>query len=397
MKIPAIAMFILFTSGLVDAQIDVSGQGSVAYVKSENGQSQYVFNAGNPTFAWRWDLFADMRINNSVTLFSNVRMLQDQVLHIDYFALNVADIGSSGVNAQLGLIDLPVGSLGTRRFPKDNPFFDLPLMNEHYTSLCASDYRLWVLVPEFAIHGDGVRLLDQGLYDLGVKLYGSFGIFDYAAALTNGMVSETSTYGPNGLNANGGFGKMFRLAVTPMTGLTIGGSYAAGPFMMDQSTDTNSSMYGEDARNYPQEIFTGDIDFSFDHVAFYGQAAYNVWKFSEDAGGESSGEWKGAIHSDLKAFAYSFEGRYAITPRLSFAARVGGLVFATVAESVYSHEGTVWYNGTWDHNVLRLESAFGYRLSREFLVKCVYEWNTTYDLSEDPKDNFFAIQTVVSF
>lgn len=117
------------------SQIDVSGEGSVGYLKSEQGFSQYVVDNGNPTFVWRWDLFADMRISDNVSLMSNFRMLQDEVFHIDYFALRVTDIGSTGVNAQMGLIDLPFGNLGNRRFPKENPFYDLPLMNEHLTSL----------------------------------------------------------------------------------------------------------------------------------------------------------------------------------------------------------------------------------------------------------------------
>lgn len=388
---------VMFCLSTAEAQLDLHGQGSVAYVKSENGYSQYVYNNGNPTFAWRWDLFADMRINENITLLSNVRMLQDQVVHIDYFALRINEIGSPSVNAQLGLVDLPFGNLGERRFPKQNPFFNLPLMNEHITSLCESDYRLWVLDPGFAIAGDGVRILDQGLYDLGMKVYGTIGILDYAVALTNGMISETGTYSPNGLNPNGGFGKMLRLALTPFSGLTIGGSYAAGPYMSDQSTDVNSSMYGEDPRDYPQQIIMGDVDVSFGYFTFYGQAAYNIWRFKGAKEGESWEDSHERVTEDLKAFAYSFEGRYALTPRLSVAARIGGIVFGSITDSVYSPSGPVLYSGTSDHNVVRLESAVGYRITRELLVKCVYQWNRTYGVAEDPRDNLFAVQTVVTF
>jgi hypothetical protein len=371
------------------AQVDVSGQGSVAYVKSDNGASQYVYNNGNATFSWRWDVFADMNVAENMTLSSNLRMLQDQVLHIDYFALRVTDIASSGINAQMGLIDLPFGNLGERRFPKQNPFFNLPLMNEHLTSLCASDYRLWVLVPQFAIHGDGVRLLDQGLYDLGIKIFGTLGMFDYAAALTNGMISETGTYAPNGLNAKKDFGKIFRLAATPMMGLTIGASYATGPFMDDQSADPHSAIFGSDPREYPQHIVMGDIDFSYEHFSLYGQAAYNVWKFEEENTPHS--------RPDLKAFAYSAEARYAVTPRLSVASRVGGIVFNTVTDSVPSLSGRVLYTGTWDRDVIRLEGALGYHMTRELLLKVMYQWNKTIGLKDDPVDNLFVVQTVVDF
>jgi hypothetical protein len=370
----------------------VSGEGSVGYVKSERGFSQYVIDDGNPTFVWRWDLFADMRISDNISLMSNFRMLQDEVFHIDYFALRVTDIGSTGVNAQMGLIDLPFGNLGNRRFPKENPFYDLPLMNEHLTSLCQSDYKLWVLEPQFAVTGDGVRLLDQGLYDLGVEAFGRFGMFDCAAALINGMISETGVYAPHGLNANNGFGGILRVAATPMTGLTIGVSYATGSFMEDQHNDTNSAIYREDPSEYPQHIVMGDVDFSMGYFTMYGQAGYNVWDFSN-----ADADNRKISHSDLKAFAYSVEATYAITPRLTLAARAGGLLFNTIDDSVPTFSGLVHYSGHWDRDEFRLETALNVHLSRELLLKVVYEWNRTYDVSQDPLDDVFILQSVVSF
>lgn len=379
--------------GLVEAQIDISGQGSVAFVKSENGYSQYVYDQGRPTFTWRWDLFADAILSDNVALLTNFRMLQDEQLHIDYFSLRVSDIASSGMNIQFGLIDLPIGNLGERRFPRENPFYDLPLMNEHITSLCSSDYKLWALVPQFAINGDGVRILDQGLYDLGLKVYGTFGIFDLTAALTNGMVSETGTYAAGGLNSNSGFGTLFRVAATPITGLTIGLSYGDGPFMKDQSADSTSAFYHDDPRDYPQHIFMGDLDFSYGYLSFYTQVGYNEWMLG--ASSEDRGKWQ--LRENLSAWAYSAEARYALTPRLSVAARAGGLFFSTVSDSLPTFSGPVFYSGTWDHNVLRVESALAYNLTRELLVKFVYQWNRTYGLPQDPHDNLLVIQSVVSF
>lgn len=379
-----IAILLCLMHSFVLAQIRISGQGSVAFVKSNDDSSQYVYNSGRATFAWRWDVFADAMITENISLMSNFRMLQDQILHIDFFAFRITDIGSSGVNLQLGLIDIPFGNLSERRFPMQNPFYNLPLMNEHYTSLCSSDYRVWVLAPIFAVKGDGVRLLDQGLYDLGFKIFGTVGIVEYAVALINGMVSATGTYAPQGLNPNNDFGKVFRLAVTPITGLTIGSSYAFGPFMKDQSADSNSAIFGDDPGEYPQHIFGGDIDFSFEHFSFFGQAAYNVWKFEDEP--------------DLKAFVYSTEARYGPTPRLSVAARIGGIVFNTITTQLPSFGARkIPFSGKWDHDVIRLEGALGYRLTREVLIKFVYQWNHTIDVKQDPVDNLLAVQTVLSF
>jgi hypothetical protein len=348
----------LVSSSLL-AQLQVSGQATAEFFKSENGYSQYVIDQGRATFAWRWDLFANAAISDQVAFLSNFRMLQDQIPHIDLMAIRVSDIASTGISVQAGQIDIPFGNLGERRFPEQNPFFGLPLMNEHITTLCVSDYKLWVLFPGFAISGDGVRLFDQGLYDLGVKAYGSVGIFDYQIAVINGMISSTGTYSPQGLNSSGGFGRVVRLAVTPATGLTIGVSFAYGPFMKDQSADSISAFYDAHSSDYPQQVIAGDLKFEREHLSFYGIAAFNTWNYRDG--------------QKLNSFCYSAEARYAVTPRTSVAVRAGGLQFNSINGVVTSYDfNPAPYSGKWDYDVLRLEAAVGYlcgeKSSREGLL-----------------------------
>jgi hypothetical protein len=365
-------------NGSLLAQLRISGQASAAFVASQSGVSQYVFNQGRSTFAWRLDLFSDAVLSDNAAFLSNFRILQDQVLHIDYLVLRLTDIASSGINAELGQISIPFGNLGERRFPWRNPFFSLPLMNEHRTSLSDHDYNLRAPDLARAASGDGVHLMDGALYDLGVQLYGDVGVFTYSAAIINGMISEGGTYGSAGLNTHHGFGKILRLAATPQTGLTIGVSYAFGPYMKD--------VYGKDPAHYPQRIVGSDVEFSTGYFSFYGQVAYNVWEY---------------YALNLKAFAYSVEGRYAITPRLSVACRSGGLLFnsitAQVRTDVEDSAALTPYSGKWDYDVFRLEGALLYRFARELLFKLTYQWNKTLDIPSDPADNVFALQAVMSF
>ncbi len=391
-----ILIVLMFCTSISRAQLRVEGQASTAFVKANEGPSQYSFDAGHGSFAWRLDLFSDAIVSEHITFLSNLRVIQDQIPHFDLFAIRVADVASSGVSIQAGEIDIPFGNLSENRFPKENPFFHLPLMNEHITSLCRSDYKLWTLNQEYQIGGDGVCLLDQGLYDVGVKAYGSYGIFDYSVALINGMISSTGTYSPNGLNPNGGYGKVFRGAITPMIGLTLGASYAVGPFMKDESelildSDTNpdtSAFFGIRPENYLQKIVGGDLTFSLEHFYFSGQIISNTWEYLDGV--------------NLKAFSYSAEARYAFTPRFSGAIRAGGISFNTVSgikelDADFQH---VLYSGKWDHDVFRLEGAVAYKLDRALLLKIGYEINRTdrtYDLPKDPVDNVMFAQTVLSF
>jgi hypothetical protein len=368
------------------AQVNISGQASAALLKTGAGPSQYVYNNGRETFTWRLDLFADALLSEHISLAGNFRMLQDEQPNIDLLALRIAEVASTPLSLEVGKIDIPFGNLGARRYPKTNPFLSLPLMREHLTSLRSSAYQLWTADSRYTSSGDGVRLLDQGLYDLGVKAYASAGIFDLYAALTNGTVSATSGYYKGGLNTHHGFGKTFRLAATPAMGLTVGASYAFGPFMNDV-TAYGGAYDAYDPLDHQQQTFGADLDFSYGYLSCYGELVHNIWNTGDLFG------------SDLTATGYSFEAAYILTPRLTVAARAGGLVFNTISTTLY--QGGYLpapYAGTWDRNVFRLEGAVGYRLSREVLVKIVYQWNKTMNnVPQDPHDDLFGIQTAASF
>jgi hypothetical protein len=85
-------------------------------------------------------------------------------------------------------------------------------------------------------------------------------------------------------------------------------------------------------------------------------------------------------------------------PRLSFAVRAGGIYFNRITADTYLPDySSASYTGKWDHDVTRIEFATGYRLSRETLLKMVYQRNILLNTSSDPSDDVIAIQTVVSF
>lgn len=380
-----LALMLLSAAGAV-GQIRITGQASADYVKSNPGPSQYVVNSGRGTFGWRLDLFGDAMIAENIYFFSNFRLSQDLIPHIDQLAIRLTDLLSTGVSAEVGEIDLPFGDLGNRRFPLTNPFIDLPLTHEHLTSLRSSDYYLFTYDSRYTEAGNGLRLIDQGLYDLGAKLYGGTGIFDVAIALSNGMISSSSAYAGGyssaGLNETGGLGKIVRLTVTPATGIVIGSSYASGAFIRQN----NYYLSDYDPQSMPQHIVEGDFDIGFGHWTMYGEAFYNTWELGE------------AIGADLKAFGYSVETQFVPVPRISFALRAGEILFNSVsADLAPAGYGPRHFEGKWDHDVLRLEAAAGYRLDRSALLKVVFQWNRTMDVAEDPADNVLAFQLVTGF
>jgi hypothetical protein len=363
----------------LNAQMNLGAQASAAFVKSGGGSSQYAYNGGRGTFTWRGDLFATVLASEHITFQSTLRLLPDQILHVDLFSVRFADVTPLHLSMEAGEIELPVGNLAERRFPMKNPFLDLPLINEHLTALRSSDYQLWPYDARYTSSGIGVRILDQGLYDRGAKLSGTIGILEYTLALINGTVSATSTYSAQGLSASNRLGKIVRLAGTPMIGLTVGVSYADGVL----STNQLSASY---TGTYPQHLVESDVEYSWGYFSLFGQAVYNQWGFQELYG------------NTLVVKGISVEGTYKLLPRMTIAARAGGMLFSTIeAELPGPNDSSVYYSGRWDHDVVRLEAALSYRLSRESLLKFVYEWNRTAGLSPDAVEQLVAVQTVISF
>jgi len=381
-----VSVQLILVTGGVTAQFNIAGQASAHLLKSQRAVSQYAVNDGRATFGWRFDLFVDAEISEHIFFLSNFRMTQDQEIHVDLFALRFTELAGPVLNAEVGEIDPPFGALGERRFPRSNPFFSLDLGREHYTTLCRSDYELWLFNNNHRAVGDGVRIIEGPLYDLGLKAFGRSGIVEYAVALTNGAPSSSGSYSPGGLNANRGFGKYFRFGLSPLTGLTAGFSYARGPFLPSGGNASYGATYagGYDPAHCFQEIFGIDLNYSVGHLEMYAEGFHNRWAFAEEFG------------TDLEATGYSAEIRYVPATRYSLAVRLGGLFFNRIHATVYGPLYLpVSYDGHWDRDVVRIEGAAGYRITRNALLKLMYQHTDTH--GADPPDDLSVVQIVVSF
>ena len=379
---PAIVTILIYCFAIINglyAQLDMYGQISPSYAQSSKGTSQVTFNEGRPTFLWRLDLFGDAYITDKITAYATVRSQQDQLLNIDYLAIRITDISPLGFNLQAGKFDMPFGNLYSRRFPADNFLYDLPLMYQYHT-VVMSNYIHPGASAMLQRRGEGgspglpssMPILDRGIYGTGVMVFGSVGIIDYFAALMNGTVGNTGSYG-NSLNVNNDLGKLFRITMTPLFGLTIGGSVSWGSYLSDSIEyyfPDNSSA--EDYRQFTGSI---DIEYTRGHFQFFSQALYNTWEYP-------------TITDDLHVFGYYAESKYTFRPRWFIAARVNQLLFSNI-----NVDGT---KQRWDHNVLRVEGGIGFAIDRNTLAKAVYKETTIYG-HERNSNSMFALQLVTSF
>jgi hypothetical protein len=352
------------------AQISFSGQTAAHFFQSAAIQSPRALNGGHPSFGWEADLFVDASVTDNILALATLRGSETRQIDFDYLAMRLIDLTPLPVNLQAGKFDLPFGNLADRRYPRRNNLFSLPLIYEYRTAL--PNYYLTEsdLVLNRA-RGRGMRLLDLGMYGVGAMVFGSEGILDYAFSLTSGTISSTSYQTPNVIN---GLSKVVRLAITPVAGLTIGGAYTWGAYLVDQYLP--SSLY-IDLSTYVQKAAEFDVEFSRGHFVFYGEGVYNVWPVPLVTRDE-----------DLTVFGYYLEGKYTIIPRLSVALRVSGLRFGNVLL------GSV--NQPWDDNVIEWEGGLGYFLDRDVVVKLVRRETRTQGASS-PKDHLTVLQIAVAY
>jgi hypothetical protein len=358
--------------GEATAQISLSGESAVGLVKTAPSQAQRSVNNGLAFFGWQTDLFFSATVTDNIGVLTDLHVSEDRDPAIDYLAIRIANILPFNLTLDAGKFDLPFGNLGERRFPRRNPLYGLPLMYEYRTALPNYYIRDADLLAWRGL-GYGMRLLDRGLYDLGIMVSGSAGIVDFAVAVTNGTVSSNS-YGIRNINSD--FGKLVRVAVTPFAGFTIGGGYSWGAYQK-QPDPGQSVLFAYDAGEYVQRAAEIDVSFAREHLVMSGQGVYSEFDVPFRT-----------YEDRLGVFGFTVEAKYTIMPRVYLAVRSGGLVFRDAR-----------LNGVeqpWDYNVSEWEGGGGYFLDRDVLVKIVRRETRVYGGSR-PKDNLTALQLVVAY
>jgi len=363
----------------LESQVDIYGQVAPAFTHSSDNSTQLTINDGRQTFLWRLDILADAYITDNVTAYFNLRSYQDEIINIDYIAVRVSDISPLGFNIQVGKFDMPFGNLYARRFPADNFLYDLPLIYQYHT-IVMSDYLFEDTQHMLSSRGQGgsdqlpssLPLLDRGIYGTGAMIFGSVGIVDYFAAIMNGTVSNTGSYG-NSLNVNNNLGKLFRVSVTPVQGLTIGSAFSWGSYLSENISPY--ALEGKSVEDFRQYTGSIDLEYSRGHLQFFSQAIYNSWDHPNAA-------------ERLNTFGYYAESKYTLRPRWSVAVRLNQLLFSRIDVNGEEHK--------WDYDVLQIESGISYSIDRNTIFKVIFKETIIYD-NERITNPMITLQMVARF
>jgi hypothetical protein len=265
---------------------------------------------------------------------------------------------------QVGRIPPTFGAFGRRAYSTDNPLIGYPLAYQYLTSLrpdaipaTVDDLlrmraRGWrasypIGAPQAA---PGLPLVSAFRWDTGVQARWREGILELSAGVTTGTLSDPQVSDNND-------GKQFsgRVALSPATGLVVGGSAARGEWLDSSVMD----LLPAGAPSYSQKALGADIEYSRDYWLLRGELIWSRWRMPFAAE---------ASDADLDALGMWIEGRYRLTPRLFVAARLDHLGFSEIAAA----------NGmrvTWDAPVTRVETSVGYYIQRNLVARAAIQFN----------------------
>lgn len=377
----------------VDGRVTVSGDASVAFSTSDH---ETYFNYGDYQHDGmrliRLGLAATLRAGPRVTAVADLRAEGGtadggwQGYPVKLYA-SVRPFASSSLSVAAGIVQPAFGAFMQRRYGADNLLIGYPLAYQYTTGVRADALpasvdevlsnraRGWE--PDYAgavTYGmSGVPLVNPNGWRPGVSASAHGRTIAVSVAVTKGGLAL-----PGRADGRSGWETTGRVEFRPTPGLALGVSGAHGSFIDERlaplvaralaNRDPRESALGVDAE-YSEGYWLVRVE------AVFTRRTYPVFSAPY-------------LSDPLTAVGIDGEVRYKIRPGLYAAARVGRLSFGTVEGS----RGPA----TWDADVTRLETGLGYFLSRNVLVKAVYQYNRR-DSTESPSLGLVAAQAVVRF
>jgi hypothetical protein len=353
-----------FTFG--GGRVVVSADVAISIAPEDDGFFNYSDYEQTTLRQFRVGMSAQVRISERLSFLGEVRAENFEYVTPFAFYARIRPLPARRLDIQIGRIPPTFGSFARRAYSRDNPLIGYPLAYQYLTSLRADSVaadtedliamkgRGWLSSFPVGnpIPDHGVPLVSAFSWDTGVQVSHAWDHVTAAIALTNGTPSN-----PRLADDNSGKQLAARVAVTPLFGLTIGGSYARGEFL---DRDVSMQLPEQSANNSHDQLAAGfDVEYSREHWLARAEAVFSEWRMPTPI--------TAADPLSLRARALMLEGRYAVAPGWYLAARADRLGFNEVATDAGPQ--------TWEAPVRRLEVGVGYYVRRNVIVRTSLQFN----------------------
>jgi hypothetical protein len=320
----------------------------------------------NPLRRVSFTLSASLAVARPAALLVEGRMDNLKTPRVYALYLRLKPWAARELDVQIGLIPPVFGAFGRRAYGAGNPLIGFPLAYQYLTVLRpdavpqsadgllrARGFGWLVSYPVGNPYpGPGLPIMDGQRWDAGAEVRVGGGPVQFAAAVTQGSLSH-----PRVEDNNGGKQISSRLQATPLTGLVLGLSAAAGQYL---DRDLDSALPKDQrARVRRQRALGFDLEYSRGHGVV---RAEGIWSaFDVPALGAP------VIDDPLAALGLSFEASYRLAPGFDLATRFDRLTFGEIQGSAA--------RDSWDAPVTRIEGGLSYALRRGLRLEVAYQRN----------------------
>ena len=377
-------IFVLVTVALsfvpsLRAEIKFSALTTIGYTGLDRQSTiNTMFRGDDPFNPVRITMFAESWINPRLGVF--LEFLWDQGKSMSgsdtkprvngAYAVAKVTTRSDALVLKLGMIPSPFGAWAPRTYADRNPLVGLPLMYHYRTPISGSALATGPagVIERKENYDYGLPLIYDACWDNGIEALGFSpgGKFEYHLAVTKSAISNPRAY------LNDGAQVIARVGFRPVIGLKFGISAAAGSYLGQGATGVPE---GEKLRSVNQKALAADLAYSVAHTEIFAEIMRNLWENPN-------------LEDDQGVTAGYLELRQTLFPGFYLAGRFDRLVY----DRLSGPEGPFH----WGYDITRLESGGGYYVTKDALVKAVWQHND-YAVEDDENVDLLSVQLVLTF
>lgn len=355
------------------AQVNVGGQLDIVMKNSgSEDHTNLTFRNFSNFHTSRARLFFDAAPAENVELFTQI-LVDDNTFQLYGAYLRLNAIGGSPLNAQMGIIPLPVGSWGPRTYADVNPLIGTPLAYNLHSTLVPGGDPIRTVDELLASRDSRSHLGLPPIYDAcwntGLEIYGRSGKLNYSVGFLSGSVSKPTVEQTKDAPQ---VTTHLTYEITPR--LTFGGSAFYGPYLMEGAYN-DTLPEGAKFNDFINAGVGYELHLTGRYVEFYSEAFYAYWEHP--------------YLPKLEVYSGYVEGKYKFTPGWFVAGRYGFYEPGKLTDSGGAEQN-------WDYPVRRIEAGIGYHPNRATVMKFVIQHND-FDFTDALDSDLYALQTSVSF
>jgi hypothetical protein len=314
----------------------------------------------------RLALSAEVRANDHLQLLTEVRLDQGRLLDAYGLFVRVRPWPARRFDLQVGRIPPTFGAMTRTAYGSGNILIGQPLAYQYLLSIrpdalpATNDDLLrmrgrgWLsnFPVGNATPAPGLPLVSTSRWDTGVQAHGVTGKFEWTGAVTAGSLSD-----PRFRDNNSGRQIAGRLIARPHAALAFGASASRGAWL---NRNIDQAIAGPDSGDRSRQVaFGGDAEYSAGRILIRGEAIRSSWALPAIT--------TLRLTEPLVATSMLVEGRVKIAPGLYLAARGDRVDFSWITGS----QGP----NTWEARTWRIETGFGYSLTRNVQLKASWQRN----------------------